>query len=302
MAQDSTPNQRADGGLDPEALEGKNFQTKLWSDGADAVTTVPGNIAGAFGLGGGDPVRLTVALVDGTFVFRDTVAGINGEQSNDRTLHAEGVDRGQLTQRFTRTLADSLSLDTPGMGDTRRVNWTVENADLGRLRLEPEPALRPWMPDDGPALRSVGDVIAGPVRRRLVGNPDPQASQGVRNYVLWVPAGFVDELGLEAGDPMAMRLSAREGELAVVYDQDVKGDERGASYVTTVMSKQSGPDDHEQFALNFYKSWAQALGFANTPISWTLERNRIVGRRADPDVDEQVGEEMPQADRAGAET
>ena len=148
------------------------------------------------------------------------------------------------------------------------------NDDVQFLRAEPWPASMPW----GVPAVATAAVQIGPFYKRAT---DSQSGVGGQKTEIHLPREVVAELGLEASQPVAGRLTALGGELALAFDVEVEETEN-APYVrrlvgSTVHSEEYG--SYESLKLRVSRPYAHALGIAGETVALTVRDGVLVVER-----------------------
>lgn len=167
------------------------------------------------------------------------------------------VERGLFDHADAGDATVRLSVSPRGDGDTHF------------LRLEPWPPSKPF-------VLPAGRPLLGPYHKQAV---DSQSGVGGTKTEIHLPQEVVAEMSLDAGQPVAGRLTAVEGRLALAFDVDVGDDEADAPYVrrlvgSTVRSEEYGA--YESVKLRVSRPYAHALGIAGAGVQLTMRDGCLV--------------------------
>lgn len=235
------------------------------SDGQVEVS-IPSEVVEDYSLAHQQPYRITPEL-DGTQVtFRvDVGPDVSGKRSNERTFK----QYQQTKMRWPSHIAQALEMHS--FADDSHVATIFEQIDDQSFRVSTWPALEP-------TTNGSTDLIEGlsQVRKSLVKIKHEDSPTGVKEYRLELPNDYRDMYELEEGDEFGVRISARDGQLALVIELEPSEQERRTwSWQTW----RNGVEDFEnlQFGAYISKQLVHGLDEAvGTNVKLRPEHGRIV--------------------------
>lgn len=249
------------------------YERPLRENDGQIEITLPAALADQDALKNGDRFEFLPRLDKQSIVLDASLTDTDGRHV--RRLRRAG-EWGQAYLRFPREMAYVLGwhdyLEAPDVSPT----VSIERLDRGEYALRSWPATKPWY-----AERT--DQVATETYKRLVEN---ESGPGVQytQYRLELPSSYIDAYGLQPGDTLAARLTARNGELALAYERDVPAHEEDAPHVRTIFRTGGTPDgagdyEREQFGFIVSRALADALGLVEHGVEVVPEEGQLLLRR-----------------------
>lgn len=184
---------------------------------------------------------------------------------------------GEWDQAFLRfPTAMATERGFPDLLQDDSVQVEIQRADRGDYILNTWPRTKPWF------TATAGEQIADASTKRLV-TVDAGERDDFTSLRFEFPTEYADAYGLEGGEPVATRLTARDGDLRVALDFNVDDDERDASHVRTVYRSgvvQTDSGDYDRYGVLVAKPYVDALGLANRSLEVVPEDGQILLRPA----------------------
>lgn len=231
--------------------------------------TFPAAYANADGLENGDTVAF-VPQLDGQTIVLD-VQRTDAEGRHVRRIRRAGRD-DQVYLRFPMEMAVDFGWDDWLAADEEPVSVRIERVSDGHYHLLTWPTTTPWVTPGS------DDLVATSVHKRPI-EVQSGPGMGFERYHLELPASYVEAYGLQPGDHLAMRLTARHGALALALSFDV--DDENAENVRTVFRtgatpNDSGGYDREQFGIVLSKTYVDALGYLDSGVDVLPEQGQLI--------------------------
>ena len=264
--------------------------TSLWVVGNQVEATVTPGLREDLHLSGEQMVAITPTLDDMAFQFAVSTDA-SGDRANERRLKGRD-DSPSVTIRYPAVLAAATGfLQHVQNRSQSRLRFARDETETRRFTTWVAPPLRPEI-----AANAGQYLDVAPAEKRLFELPTA--------YGIELDNRFVNALGLTRGDPVAWRLSARNGRFALVGDFDPQSIDADAPNVRNVQVHQSGVEDAltDQYRLYLPKALVECLYWEDVKLRFQLERQRIVAQPAVGTREEFDAESLPVERLPGTES
>lgn len=202
-----------------------------------------------------DDVERVERQYDGTHVRRLRRAG-EWDQAYLRFPAAMATERG-----FPELLQDDGG-----------VQVEIQRVDRGDYILNTWPRTKPWF------TPTAGEQVTEAVTKRLV-TVGADERDGFTSLRFEFPLEYAEVYGLEGGEPVATRLTARNGELMIALDFGVDDGELDGSHTRTVYRSgvvQAADGDYDRYGVLVAKPYVDALGLAHRELTVIPEDGQIL--------------------------
>lgn len=250
-----------------------DYERKMRLNDRQYEITLPAELSDADGLENGDLFAFTPELENNTVAIRATLTDDTGARNVRRLRRAGEWDQTYL--RFPKVFADERGWgDLLDAGD---VQVSIEHADRGEYVLRTWPATKPAF------FPTAGETVADTVIRRFIEVEHGGDSLAWVQYRLEIPSEIARAYGIEGGERLAARLTARDGELMLAMDFDVDPGEVDGSHVRKVfqssVSRDAGAEgDIRNYGVLVPRPYADALGLAGADFELVPEDGQLLFR------------------------
>lgn len=231
----------------------------LRQDGESFEVRIPDEAVEYYGIEGGTPICFEPELQGSFIVIGMRVSDVDETLATTTRVRQSG-ETTTWYARIPKPMAVALGLGHLAGGDAQAI---VEAVDDGTMRMRTAPAMMPWTGHGGTPSTAVQQL--GAIEKPLLAIRTPENRTVPMQFRYDFGVGYTDAYELEAGQDVAMRYGAVDGELALMIDLDPSED---VGYHRTLESYQGGEEGYKMDVMYVHphKAHVQSLGMGTDPI------------------------------------